>query len=319
MRASQGRATDISQAMPDWFVQFCLDLKQKIDFSLSRILTEPQLGLMKSLIFGGKTNLQRDLQKQIRQVGLAHLVAVSGFHLTVITQIFSYCFNVFLITGFFNFLLSALFIFGFVVMADFSASVIRAGLMACLLLIARLTHRLYCSASALGFAVLFMICLNPVIIRDLGFQLSVLSTLGIIYLYPVFEQWPLWQNPLLRGKLALFKESLLLSLSASMLASAWIIYKIQFFSLMTPLTNLLIIPLVPLIMILGLLVALLGFISFPLAFFIGFWLNLLLSYVLVVITFCSRWPMAEILFPSLGIPLLIIYYLILVYFYYRHR
>jgi len=310
--------TETAQFLPDFLLRFFLVLKQRINFGLSKILPEPQLSLMKGLFFGGKANLPFELKKQIRQVGLSHLVAVSGLHLNIVTQIISSCLNALLITGFLNFLLSVFFILGFAVMADFSASVIRAAIMTILLLIARLAHRLYDSSFALIFAVLLMVLLNPrIIIDDFGFQLSVLATLGIVYLYPVFEKRPFWQKDIFKKQLTFLKETLLLSFSALVFVVPWIIYQTQVFSLVTPLTNLLIVPLVPTVMVLGFLVALLSFVFFPLAFLVGFCLNLLLSYMLQIIALFSQWRLAEVLLPHLDAFWLVIYYGLLIY--YLHR
>jgi len=315
IRFNLGQNTRVTQFLPDFLLKFFLILKQRINFGLNKIIPEPQLSLMKSLFFGGKANLPFEFKKQIRQVGLSHLIAVSGLHLTIVTQIVSTCLNALLLTGFLNFLFSVFFILGFVVMADFSASVVRAAIMAILLLIARLNHRLYNSSFALIFAVLFMVFLNPkIIIEDFGFQLSVLATLGIVYFYPVLEKWPFWQKDIFKSQLAFLKETMLLSFSALLFVAPWIIYQTQVFSLVTPLTNILIVPLVPIIMILGFLVALLSFIFFPLAFLLGFCLNFLLSYMMAVIKIFSSWRMSEILFPSLALSWLIFYYLLLIYY-----
>lgn len=315
-----GQNTEATQFLPDFLLRFFLSFRQRINFGLSRILPEPQLSLMKGLFFGGKTNLPFELKKQIRQVGLSHLIAVSGQNLTIVTQIVSSFLNVFLLTGLLNFLLSLFFILGFTVMADFSASVVRAAIMAILLLIARLTHRLYNSSFALIFAALLMVFLNPrIFIDDLGFQLSVLATLGIVYLYPLFEKRSFWQKDIFKNQLAFLKETMLLSLSALIFVTPWIIYQTQVFSLVTPLTNLLIVPLVPIIMVLGFLVAFLSFIFFPLAFLVGFCLNFLLSYMLKIIALFSHWPMAEILFPHFRAIWLIIYYFLLIRYLYHER
>lgn len=312
--------TEVTQFLPDFLLRFFLSFKQRINFGLSRILPEPQLSLMKGLFFGGKTNLPFELKKQIRQVGLSHLIAVSGQNLTIITQIVSSFFHVFLLTGLLNFLLSLFFILGFIIMADFSASVVRAAIMAILLLIARLTHRLYNSSFALMIAVLLMIFLNPrIFIDDLGFQLSVLATLGIVYLYPLFEKRPFWQKDIFKNQLVFLKETVLLSFSALVFVVPWIIYKTQMFSLVTPLTNLLIVPLVPIIMVLGFLVAFLSLISFPFALIFGFCLNFLLSYMLKIITLFSHWSMAEIFFPHFQAIWLLIYYFLLIHYLYHER
>lgn len=317
-RFYSGESTKLNYLLPSWFVQFCLQIKEKINISLSRVLREPQLSLMKGLFFGGKNNLPKELKNKIRKVGLSHLIAVSGFHFNIITQFLSFILDLLSITGIFNFIINIIFIFGFTIMADFSASVIRAAIMSILLLIARLTHRLYNSGFALIFTVLIMVFLNPqILVEDLGFQLSVLSTLGIIYLYPVLEKATFWQKEIFKKQLAFLKEIILLNISASLLVMPWIIYKTQYFSLVAPLTNILIVPLVPFAMILGFVIILLNFLFFPLALFVGFCLDFLLIYIIQVINIFSQWRLAEILFPPLNIYWIIIYYFLLIYYIYQ--
>ncbi|NMB92315.1 MAG: ComEC/Rec2 family competence protein [Parcubacteria group bacterium] len=294
---------------PKYFINFFLWLKQKINFALGRVLPEPQLSLIKSLLFGGKDNLPRDLKDKIRRVGLSHLVAVSGLHLTIVSQIITTILNACLISGFLNFFISCCFIFGFVVMADFSSSIIRASIMAFLLLLSQLFHRQYRSSYALIFAILIMAAINPQIIKnDLGFQLSVLATLGIIYIFPLFKK---------KRALNVWQESFFLSLSALIFVLPWIIYKTQMLSWITPLSNILVVPIIPYIMILCFLVVFSGFI-FPISFFLGFCLNLVLTYVLKVIVILSRWPRVEIFIPQFSWLCVVIYYSLLMYFIYYH-
>lgn len=300
-----------SSVFPKFLFHSFLWLRQKINFALAKILPEPQLSLMKSLFFGGKNNLPYDLKQQIRRVGLSHLVAVSGLHLTIVSQIISSILNACLIGGIFNFFISLLFILGFVVMADFSSSVIRASIMAIILLLSKLFHRVYRSSYALILAVLIMVSLKPQILADdFSFQLSVLATLGIIYVYPLFQK---------NNQLNFLKESFLLSISALIFVWPWIVYKTQMFSLVAPLSNLLVVPLIPVIMIMGFFVAGAAFIFFPLAFWGGFCLNILLSYVLKVITFLSRWPLAEVFWPQINWFFILVYYLVLIYIIYHYH
>lgn len=291
--------------LPKFLVEIFLVLKSKINFGLAKILPEPQLSIMKSLFFGGKDNLSYDFKKQIRRVGLSHLVAVSGLHLTIVSQIISRVLDIFLITGSFNFFLNILFIIGFIIMADFSSSVIRAGIMATILLISKLCHRLYNSSYALIVAVLIMLIINPrIITNDFGFQLSVLATAGIIYLYPRFR----------KPQTNIFQETFFLSLSALIMVTPWVVYKTQLLSLVAPLSNLMVVPLIPMIMILGFIVAILSFIFIPLAFIFGFCLHLLLLYIIKVIEILSHWHLAEIFLPHINIIFIIAYYLILFYY-----
>ncbi|MGC8651085.1 MAG: ComEC/Rec2 family competence protein [Minisyncoccia bacterium] len=309
-RFYSGYSTQINDLLPSSFIKIWLQLKNKINFGLSRVILEPQLSLMKSLFFGSKDNLPFEWKNKIRKVGLSHLVAVSGLHLNIVTQFVSLILDICLITGVFNFLLSALFILGFMVMADFSASVVRAAIMTLLLLLARLNHRLYRSSSAIILAILIMVFLDPkIIFNDLGFQLSVLATLGIIYFSPLISHWSFWQKEIFQNQFHLLKDTLILSFSALIMVTPWVVYQTHFLSLVTPLTNLLVVPLVPIIIIFGLFIGLISLLFYPLGLFLGVFLNFLLQYVLEIINWFSHWAWAEILLPSLPLWLIICIYL----------
>ncbi len=277
-----------SKLVPEWFTQLFLNLRQLINQSLKKILPEPQYSLLKSLFFGGKGNLPFELKQQIRRVGLSHLVAVSGLHLTIISRIIARFLTFLALGNGVNFILNLIFILGFVIMADFSSSVIRAAFMSLIFLISKLTHRLSNSSYALILTVLIMVLINPSLLKqDLGFQLSVLATAGLIYLYPYLQQ----------NKTNFLADTFSLNLSALIAVTPWVLYQTQFLSLVAPLSNLLITPLVPLIMSLGLIVAFCSLFFSNLAVFFGFYLNLLLKYFLVIVERLAQLPWAEIFFP----------------------
>jgi len=293
-------------------------VKHKIVNSLQRIIPEPQSSLLISLMFGAKNNLTSVLEKQIRKCGLSHVIVASGLHLSIITKTLSSFLDILCMSNSFNFIFSSLFLLSFAFMAGLTSSIVRAAIMAFLLILSRFSFRLYNSFNALLLAAVIMIWLNPLILFwDLGFQLSFLATTGIIFLYPIWRENSFWQKDWFDKKGQIVRETLLSTFSALAFVIPWIVFKTDAFSLVAPITNLLIIPFVPFIMIGGAGVAILLLLFYPFGLFFGALLNLILVYFLKVVSLFSSLSWSQIYIPSILHWLIIPYYIFL--FSYIHK
>ena len=294
-------------------------MKNKITSSLQKIIPEPKSSLLISLMFGAKNNLTSVLEEQIRKCGLSHVIVASGLHLSIIAKALSGFLDVLYMSSSVNFILSSLFILSFAFMAGLTPSIIRAAIMAFLLILSRFSFRLYNSFNALLLAAMIMIWFNPLILFwDLGFQLSFLATAGIIFLYPLWKESPFWQQDWFNKKGHIIKETVLSTFSALTFVIPWVIFKMQVVSLVSPITNLLILPFVPLIMAGGAMVALSSLLFYPFGLFLGTLLNLILAYFLKVVSLFSSLPWSQIYIPSILHWLIIPYYIFL-FLYIRKR
>jgi len=310
----------IRLARPSSFYNLILSARDKMKNFLSEIVPEPAVGLLNGFLFGGYGNLSVDLEEKIRKTGLSHLVAVSGFHLSVIAKLISSFFALLSLSGFLSFLFSILFLLIFMMMAGFTASVLRAGLMSGLLLFSQLNFRLYHPVNALLFAALIMVIINPLVLfYDFGFQLSFLATLGIIYFSPILKEKSFWQKDFFRDRGFIIKETVIASFSSLVFVAPWLIYKTQVFSLVTPLSNFLITPMVPYIMFGGLFLIIVSSISFYPALVFGFFLTMILTFCLKTINFLSALPFAEIFFPEVFRYFIFLFYPLLVFYIFKKQ
>lgn len=162
--------------------------KHVFERGLSQILTEPEAGLAKGLLLGGNHYLPKDLQDAFTRVGLSHMIAVSGYNITLIAEILlalGLTIGLWRRQAVWTALIGIVF---FIVMIGLPASAARAGAMASIVFIALQTGRLAQPVNALLFALGVMLLLNPLLLRyDLGLQLSFLATLGILLLVPYYE------------------------------------------------------------------------------------------------------------------------------------
>ena len=159
-----------------------------------------------------------------------------------------------------------------------------------------------------------MLLVNPFLLRyDVGFQLSFLAVLGIIYLGPIFKKM---LNFIPEERLVNLRSIITMTFSAQVFTLPILIYNFGYFSLVSPLSNILIVPILPLIMMMGFIFLLLGTIYSPLIWLFALPVYLLLKYLTSVISFLSKIPLASLSFQMPWFYLLI-FYSILIYIVYR--
>lgn len=289
-----------------------LSFKNSLRKVINQNLSPPQSALLAAIILGDKRQISPGLGEKLNRAGLRHLTAVSGMHVAVLTVILM---NLLLSLGFWprrSFYLLIVLIFFFIVLTGFQVSALRAGLMAVFFLLAKYLGRPNNSSRAIVLAAVLILTHNPLLLKlDIGFQLSFLALLGIIYLSPLGQRW-LAKVPINSQ----IKNLLIITLSAQIFTLPILVYNFGYFSIVAPLTNLLVVPLLPLLMGLGLLFVLAG----TLWGFLGWLFSLpnwlLLTYLVKIIDWFSGLPLAVY---SLEISWfwLIIFYLILGLFIWR--
>src|SRR3989344_24332 len=177
-----------------------------------------------------------------------------------------------------------------VLMTGMAPSATRAGAMALLPLIARMTGRMYLALRALSVVVLVMVLWNPYIFAfDPGFQLSVLATLGLVLFSPVFARWLYW----IPEKFAL-REIAASTLGTQMTVLPLLLYQNGLLSLVALPANLLALVVVPWAMGLSVISAMAGILFGSLGTFIAFPAYALLAYIIGVAQFFAALPFASV-------------------------
>lgn len=269
-----------------------LNLKNKMSENITRVIPYPESALANGLIFGGSADLPKTLKDNFSRTGLTHIVAVSGYNVTIIAE-YLIIFGIFV--GLWRKQAFWFAIFGiiiFITMCGFPSSAVRAGVMGSLLLWAMKNGRLANSWNAVIFAAGIMLLINPLLLRwDIGFQLSFLATLGIIALAPF------WEKKLVKKHKAFgLTEVILLSLSAQIFVLPVIIYNFHIFSAISLLANALVLPIIPISMLLVFLTSLAGFLGGPFSLPLAWLAFLLLKYETLIINLLAgpSWSSLEI-------------------------
>lgn len=214
-------------------------------------LPEPHGSVLAGIMFGNRVRLNYELVETFRLVGLSHIIAVSGFHLTTLTAIVRTILKPLL--GQRAIVLTFFFIVAFVMITGAPPSILRAAVMASTLLLAGYLGRPHRGLNLLVLAAAILVVFEPKIIFHVGFQLSVLATYGIIRLSPFIVAMLRRMNiP------EMLKSIIAQTMAATILTAPILILYFERISLVSPLTNLLIMPVIPLIMMIGLAAALLA-------------------------------------------------------------
>lgn len=286
--------------------RYLLSLKNVLQKNIFEAMPVPESALSGGMLFGGTTGLSEKVKNDFSKTGLTHIVAVSGFNVTIIAE-YLLAFAIFLGLWRKQAIWAALIgIFLFVAMIGFPSSAVRAGIMGSMLIWAMKHGRIANSFNAILFSAAIMLLINPLLLRwDIGFQLSFLATLGIVLFLP------LWENRFIKSNRALgITEMILLTISASVFVLPIIIYNFGTLSLISILANVAILPFVPLAMLMSFFVSLAGifsaYVSMPFA-----WLAYTINhYIVTMVSMLAEmsWSSAEI---SMSARNVLAYYMIL--------
>ncbi|MFA7244916.1 MAG: ComEC/Rec2 family competence protein [Candidatus Magasanikbacteria bacterium] len=291
-----------------WFFSKIFAFKSSIASKINIIWHEPYASFMAGLLYGYRGGLG-ELNELFSRTGVTHIVAISGYNITIVSSILISLCTYLYIPRKKAFYLIVFGIITFVIFAGASASVVRAGIMGIIVLLTKQIGRKAHIANVLILTAFIMALQNPyVLIWDAGFQLSFISTLGLVYLSPILER-KFQKIPEFFG----IKASLLTTISAIVATLPLILYQFNRLSIVAPVVNILILWILPWIMFSGFFVLVFSFIFAPVAEVLS-WLSFVaMKYIVVVVTFFSNLHFATI---DLSIPLwlMITLYLLLVFY-----
>lgn len=271
--------------------RFLTLVRQKIASGVGRSLPSPHAELAAGILFGAtQITLPTELLDAFRRTGTAHIVAASGYNVSVVSSWFLAFAFLCRCHRRWAFLLSFGLVWLYVCVAGFGASLCRAALMISAVLAARMLGRESRTTHALLLTAAGMVCVTPTLLGfDIGFQLTVAATVGLVLLGPlVAERCAPWcgVSPIAK----LFSETLAVFFTTTPM----LLWHFGTFSAISLLANLLIVPLVPLVMLLSA-VALVGTMLLPAAAaFFGLLSWAPLSYLIGITQALASLPYASV-------------------------
>jgi len=269
-------------------------IKRHTQDIIAATLPEPEAALLTGILVGSDEGIPRSLMDQFRVTGTAHIIAISGFNITLIAASLVRVFTRAL-QRYVALVVATAAIALYTVFVGAEPPVVRAAIMGGLSALAVIVGRRSHAATALFAAAWAMTAWQPFTLWDIGFQLSFASSLGLIlYAKPLQRACEIALArvvPEAKAKRAavLLQDALLTTVAAMVATLPLMVYHFGQFSPLSLLANALILPVQPAIMYLGSTAAIFGWICLPLAKLVGWAAWLFLTYTIRAVETTAMW------------------------------
>jgi len=304
---------------------FAAKLRKSILDTLLNLFPDDTLAFSKALLLGDSSDLTYEVDTALKVSGIRHVIAVSGLHVSILfSLIYQLCGKRRFLTAVFG--IPTLFLFAAV--AGFTPSVVRACIMQLLMILALLINKEYDSPTALAFAVLTMLAINPLSVTSVSLQLSAGCMVGILLFSERINSYLLNEKRLgkakansIKGRIARWiSGSVSVSVSAMLVTTPLSAYYFGMVSLIGLITNMLCLWVISTVFYGIMAAAALGALWLPIGRMIAWAISWPMRYVLTVAGFMAQMPLAAVYTDSIYILLwLILSYVLLGAFYFFGR
>ncbi len=312
----KAKATLLQPDQGNRLLSLIYTLRNQAEFTLKHIFPEPQAALLCGILLGIESGIPKNLQNAFINSGTAHIIAISGFNITLLVGLFMAFFSR-LLGRWRGGAITVLIIAGYTILVGANASVVRAALMGVLSLFATQIGRRQSGINSLTFLAALMAAFQPSILWDVSFQLSFAATLGLVlYANPLTEKWIQFLqhfSPSETAKQIGFASSewLLFTLAAQVTTLPVILYHFQRLSISSLLANPLILPVQPILMVLSGLALLGGMIFLPLGQLLAYFAYPLVAYTIRMVELFGNLPYSSVLLNPISLQWIVLFYLII--------
>lgn len=253
----------VDQGNGNLVLRWLYGVRQKGMALVYHYLPDPEASLLAGIVLGVESGIPNQVSQDFQETGTTHIIAISGFNITVVSGLFAMLFGR-LLGPRRGAVVALMAISFYTVLVGGDAPVVRAAIMGGISLFARQVGRRQHGLNSLAFSAALMTIGNPNVLWDVGFQLSFAATLGLVlYAEPwgqVLGDWLEGRLPLVAAKklTGWISEYFLLTLAAQLTTLPLLVYYFHRFSIISLPANLAILPAQPPVMIVGGLSVLLG-------------------------------------------------------------
>lgn len=252
-----------------------LKVREKVRSIVDSSLQEPDAAIVKAFIVGDQGLVTEKLRGAFSRIGIIHILSVSGAHVTLLIFILTWFFHRFSLGKIFQIIFVSGGVIFYLLLSGSPSCAIRSGIMGLFAFFAIAQGRSSSFKRIFWFSASLLLLFNPLFaVADIGFELSFLAIFGLAYVYPIFEKMFIWGK---RGNFWKLIQVLALSLSVEMAVLPLVFYYFNFFSLVSPASNILLLPIFSVLIPLGFLIVIVGFLKiiFLNFFYFSFFVNFL--------------------------------------------
>jgi competence protein ComEC len=300
-------------------LEWVYSLKKSLSQSIARTMPEPQVSLAQGVVLGIRYNIPQSVKDDFARTGTAHLLAISGLHLSILAGILlSLGLRLFGKRRYIYIWLALGVIWLYALITGLNPPVVRGAIMASLFLSAELLGRQRTAITSLAFAAAVMVGIDPAILWDAAFQLSFLGMAGLIFIAPPLmglgrklvavtigeEGWG-------ASMATIVTDSFSVTLAATLAVWPVVAHYFGIVSLVGPLATFLALPALPALIVLGAVGGIAGLAFLPIAQGIGWLAWLFASYMLLIVKGLALLPVSAVGVDWVNIPLTVGYYAVL--------
>jgi len=306
-------------------LEWVYSLKESLSRSIARIMPEPAASLAQGVVLGIRYNIPQAIKDDFARTGTAHLLAISGLHLSILAGILlSIGIRLFGRKRYIYIWLALGVIWLYAIITGLNPPVVRGAIMASLFLSAELLGRQRTAVTSLAFAAAVMVGIQPNILWDAAFQLSFLGMAGLIFIAPPLmrlgkkiDEVTIGEEGAGASLAAIVTDSFSVTLAATIAVWPVVAHYFGIVSLVGPLATFLALPALPALIVLGGtagLVGIIGLAFLPIAQGIGWLAWLFASYMLLIVRGLASLDISAAEAGAVNTPLIVSYYAVLAIF-----
>jgi len=269
----------------------------------------PAKDFLVAFILGDRSELDQDIYSVFKQTGVVHVLAISGLHIGIIIFILILFLKALRLKLKSRFIIAILLLAFYTFMTGLRPSVVRAVIMGAVFLLSFLVEREYHIYNSLALSAMIILFIWPWQVFDIGFQLSFISVLGIVFIGPkILSLFPAVKS----RPLKFLKISSVVSFSAWIATAPLVAYYFGIVSIISIAANLFVIPLMPFILAGGFVYLISSFVAPVFIKWVSLSLEFMIDILIFIVVSFRSLPFSYFYIDKFGLWILFLYYVLLV-------
>lgn len=291
------------------------ELRNLMKTKIEKLLPKETSGLCLGMLIGETSGIEENMQENFRDSNLSHILAVSGANVSYIIVSITYIFNKMYLRKRLSKIISIILLILFMLLTGCTSSVNRACIMAILMLIAELLYRKSDVYNNLAISALILLIMNPYSLLDIGFQLSYMGTIGIVFLHDKIGNFIKINNKIVKY----FFEMIAVTTCANLAIIPIMMFHFNTISLTFYFSNIIVGPILGIVVIIGFIMFFISLIFTPISSLIAIVLNLMLKFIIKIAEITANMPFSKITIITPSFFFIIVWYLIIISISYKQK
>ncbi len=270
-----------------------------------KYLKEDAFYFLSAVFLGRRELMPSEIKEYFRRAGIAHLLAISGLHISFLSLVLFYLLRFFYIKFRLRLIISIFFLFLYTMVVGFNPATVRAAVMYSIFSFGFILKRKVHPLNSLGLSGLLIESVDPALVFDIGFQLSFISVFAIIFGYRFFS----FKFKARNSFVIYLKNVIFSSLMVSIFIIPFTSYYFSRVNILTIVENIILLPVFAGIVFLNFIFLIFSFLSFA-SVYLGEVISLVVVYFLKLVKIFSYIPLSHIRF-KMSCFCIFLYYLFL--------